>query len=100
MRRAIEQGRTFKVGYLSAGDDSQYCHSALRMPDKSYVQIFYDFDVTGANETNGSNSALSVSACDRIAYEPSLIGEGSFFKLEECRPVPDRIRRIFYETER
>jgi hypothetical protein len=98
MRRAIEQGRIFKVGYLSSGDDSQYCHSALRLPDKRFVEIFYDFDVTGGNATDGQHSSLQLLACDEIENKPSLVGEGSFFGFESCGPVPDRVRRIFYET--
>jgi hypothetical protein len=99
MRHAIEQGRTFKVGYLSSGDDSQYCHAALRTPDKRIVEIYYDFDVTGGNGTDGGNSSMQIMACDRIFDEPSLIGEGSFFKLDACGPVSDHVREIFHDTE-
>jgi hypothetical protein len=94
MQAAIEGGRVFKAGYLSSGDDSSYCHAVLGMADKRFVAIFYDFDVTGANDSDGKSADRLVQLCDTIAYEPGLIGKGSFFKPESCAPAWDAVDRM------
>ena len=48
--------------------------------------VFYDSDVTGGS---GQRSALWVSQCTGILFEPGTIAPDSFFALQGCKSRDD-----------
>ena len=83
-RRAVDRAGGFRFGYASFGDDSAYCHVAIRSTDGQIWDFFYDNDVTGQLGKNGNHSTVWLSRCRRVEFRPSTLGRGSFFGTEEC----------------
>jgi hypothetical protein len=92
-RKVVASGRPFKLGYVGVGDDSLFCDVAGRSSDGQLWHYFFDFDVTGQNGRDGSNSSLRMSRCEQIEFTPGTIYAGSFFKLSECKEAPDVAKR-------
>jgi hypothetical protein len=88
-KSAVRSEKPFKFWYGSFGDDSAYCHVAIRAPNGQLISFFLDSDVTGQMARKGSHSVVWTSRCAKIEFKPGTIGRGSFFDLEECTEAPE-----------
>lgn len=88
-KNAAGNGKPFKFGYGSFGDDSAYCDVAIRGPDGQIISLFYDSDVTGQMGAKGNHSAVWTSRCKAIKFRPGTLGLGSFFEMQECSVAPE-----------
>ena len=79
----VETDKAFKFGHADYGDDSLYCHAAIRDPSGRLWSYFYDSDISGGS---GGPAALDISKCESLAFEPGTIGKHSFFNLKDCEP--------------
>jgi hypothetical protein len=95
-RKAVKSGQPFKFGYIALGYDSLFCDVAGRSKDGQLWSFFLDYDVTGQYGSDGRNSSLQISRCDRIEFTPGTIFAGSFFNLSECKAAPDVVKRYVH----
>lgn len=96
-KRAASTDQPFKFGYVGAGDDSLFCDVAVRTPEGQLWSFYMDYDVTGQMGTDGRNSAVWVSRCDKLEFKPGTMFWGSFFNLSECKEAPDITARLVSE---
>lgn len=82
----LETAKAFKFGHADYGDDSRYCHVAIRDPSGQLWSYFYDEDISGGS---GGPSAIDISRCESLTFEPGTIGKHSFFDLKNCAPDKD-----------
>ncbi|MEM9495404.1 MAG: hypothetical protein AAGA09_05330 [Pseudomonadota bacterium] len=88
---AAKSGNAFKFGHSDFGDDSFYCHAAIRDTAGELRSLFYDSDISGGG---GGHSAVSVLKCRDLKFEKGTIGRHSFFDFDDCRP-DDNTSEIF-----
>lgn len=96
---AVKSNRAFKFGYASFGDDSAFCDIAIRRPDGQMISFFFDADVTGQMGSNGNNSTVWTSLCNKIKFKPGTIGFGSFFDLQKCTEAPEIFSELASQNE-
>ena len=90
-RMVAETDKAFKFGHSDWGDDSIYCHAAIRDPSGQLWSYVYDSDTSGGSS---GPAAISVSKCRALSFERSTIGQHSFFKLSDCE-VDETLSDIF-----
>ena len=99
-REASAGTKPFMFGYKGAGDDSLFCHAAVRDPDGQYWRLFYDFDVTGAGTIDGRNSRLWISRCEELHFQQGSIFVGSILYLDVCTQAPEIVDRLVRSRSR
>lgn len=82
-REAYASTKPLKFGYMDSGDDSAFCHVAIRTPEGELVSWSVDTDVTGGSG-DVPHPVLSASHCTHLAFGHDIDSAGGIFDLEGC----------------
>jgi hypothetical protein len=89
-RTAEQLGRPYRAGQVGIDVADTYiaCDVAIRDPDGQRWRLWYDFDLDDRLSQGKSDGVVTVSRCNKIAFQPGTLLTHSFFELTGCEEAP------------